>query len=86
MDYEASTVPDTLKEYCAASTMRMMLFELSEKDHITYEQALLKFAVSPIYETLFDFETAVWKEGPVYLMSLYEDYLSRSQEQPKKIS
>lgn len=74
---EMSTVPDTLKEFCAASTMRDMLFKLAKKDNITYEQALLKFTVSPIYEALFDFETAVWKEGPDYLMSLYERYLSR---------
>ena len=48
-----------------------MLFKLAEKDGITYEQALLRFALSPVYEALFDFETAVWKEGPDYLMSLY---------------
>lgn len=83
---EASTVPDTLKEFCAASTMRIMLFDLAEREHITYEQALLKFAVSPIYETLFDFETAVWKEGPVYLMFLYDDYLSRSENAEKNFS
>ena len=68
---ETSSVPDTLKEFCAASTMRDMLFKLAEKDGITYEQALLRFALSPVYEALFDFETAVWKEGPDYLMSLY---------------
>lgn len=72
---DTQKVPDELKEWCAAATMRDMLFKLAEKKHISYEEALLEFSASPIYGTLFDFDTLVWKEGPDYLFDIYEDYL-----------
>lgn len=37
---------------------------------------MIQFAESNTYEMLFDFDTAVWKEGPDYLLDLYEEELS----------
>ena len=68
-------ITDELKEWCATSTMRDMLFVLAEKKDIPYEDALIEFSDSPIYDLLFDYESGMWKEGPDYLLATYEDYL-----------
>lgn len=65
-------VSNELKEWCASVTMRDMLFKLAKQENITYEEALLKFTASPIYNALYDFKTDIWKEGPDYLLDLYE--------------
>ena len=46
---------------------------LSWKHNLPFEEAMLQFAESSTYDMLFDFDTAVWKEGPDYLLDLYED-------------
>ena len=66
-------VSNERKNSCAIKTMRTMLLKLSDKTHKPFETLLLEFSKSPIYETLFDFDTEIWKEGPDYLMSLYEN-------------
>lgn len=43
--------------------------------------AMLQFGKSSTYESLFDFDTAIWKEGPDYVMELYEEEL---QSKPDK--
>ena len=42
---------------------------------------MLQFGKSSTYESLFDFDTAIWKEGPDYVMELYEEEL---QSKPDK--
>ena len=49
--------------------MRDAVGLISERYHISYEEALLSFANSRVYDTLFDFETGVYKESPEYLSS-----------------
>lgn len=60
------------KKDCAVITMRETVSNISECEKISYEEALLRFTSSRVYETLFDFDTEVWKEGPDYLLSLYD--------------
>lgn len=69
------SVPDETKEACAVETMRFMLEKYSLDTGLTFEDALVKFSTSSTYKVLFDFETAVWKEGPDYLRSLFEKSL-----------
>lgn len=66
-------ISDEIKEICAIITMRDMVQYLAERENISYEDAMFRFANSVAYETLFDFRTAVWKEGPVYLLALYDE-------------
>ena len=40
---------------------------------------MLQFTESATYETLFDFDTAVWKEGPDYLLDVYEEERASNQ-------
>lgn len=52
--------------------MRSMLETYSEKHNIPFSEALERFANSPVYDGLFDFDTGLWAEGPDYLLSFYE--------------
>ena len=65
-------VTDEMKEACAIEAMRSMLQRYSQDNNMTFEDALLAFANSTTYQALFDFETAVWKEGSDYLRCLFE--------------
>ncbi len=56
--------------------MRSAVASLSAREGISYEDALLRFTQSRIYDALFDFDTEIWKEGPDYLVSLYDQCIS----------
>ena len=71
------TVTDKQKEVCAVIAMREAISMLAEKEHISYEKAMLKFTDSKIYDALFDFDTEIWKEGPDYLRGLYDEECSQ---------
>ena len=49
------------------------MIKYSIKYGISFENAMIQFAESSTYGMLFDFDTAIWKEGPDYLLELYED-------------
>ena len=68
------TVTDKQKEVCAVIAMREAISMLAEKEHISYEKAMLKFTDSKIYDALFDFDTEIWKESSIYLLDLYLAY------------
>ena len=61
------------KESAAITVMRCMLINLVEEKHISFEDAMINFSKSDTYNELFDFETEIWKEGPDYLRSLYDE-------------
>ncbi len=81
MEICSNTVPNKMKNACAVKLMRNMLVKYALKHNISCEEAMLRFAESMTYDLLFDFDTEVWKEGPDYLLSLYEDELSESYSQ-----
>ncbi len=60
------------KEACAIETMRYMLQTYAQDMGTSFEEALFRFSTSSAYQVLFDFDTAVWKEGPDYLRSLFD--------------
>ena len=62
------------KETCAVISMRDAAALLAREKQISYEDALLLFAGSRIYEALFDFDTGIWKESPEYLLDLYNKF------------
>lgn len=73
MEIYQNTVPENRKNACAVNLMRNMLINYSMKYGIPFETAMIQFAESSTYGMLFDFDTAIWKEGPDYLLELYED-------------
>ena len=75
MEESIRSVSTEQKEATAILVMRCMLILYSEQKGIPFEEALLSFAASMTYGDLFDFETEIWKEGPAYLLGLYEEEL-----------
>jgi len=73
MAMPTDSVSDKRKNACAVNLMRSMLVKYAQKHNIPFEDAMLQFTESATYETLFDFDTAVWKEGPDYLLDAYEE-------------
>ncbi len=73
--FDNTSVSAETKEACAIETMRYMLQNYSLDKAIPFEEALLLFTTSSTYQVLFDFDTQVWKEGPDYLRSLFEQAL-----------
>ena len=52
--------------------MRDAVISLSAREDIPYEEALLRFTSSRVYNALFDYSTEIWKESSDYLLSLYD--------------
>lgn len=63
---------DSQKESCAVTAMRDAVVSLSVREGIPYEEALLRFTSSRVYNALFDYSTEIWKEGVDYLLNLYD--------------
>ena len=68
------------KETCAVIAMRDAVALMAQEKQISYEDALLFFAGSRIYEALFDFDTGIWKESPEYLLDLYKKFENKKPE------
>ena len=75
METNDNTVTLEKKESIAIAIMRCMLTTYANEKHLSFEEAMLTFAQSKTYSDLFDFDTGIWKEGPTYLRSLYEEEL-----------
>ena len=73
MEIQSITISDKRKNGCAISLMKRMLIKYSQKHNITFENAMMLFTASSVYDALFDFDTEIWKEGPDYLMQLFEE-------------
>ena len=70
---------DPQKESCAVNLMRDTIEVLSLRDGISYENALLHFTSSKVYDALFDYATGIWRESPDYLLNLYDYCNSKSK-------
>lgn len=74
---ENEEVTEQQKELCVIAIVRRMIEKYSEEKSIPYDEAFLDFAKSRTYKAVFDFDTGLWKEGPDYFISLYEEELSK---------
>ena len=54
------------------TAMRDAVISLSARECIPYEEALLRFTKSRVYDALFDYSTEIWKESSDYILSLYD--------------
>ena len=78
MAMSTNQVSDKRKNACAVNLMRSMLVKYAQKHNIPFEDAMLQFIESVTYESLFDFDTEIWKEGPDYLLDVYEEELANN--------
>lgn len=60
------------REACAIITMRDAIASLAQRENISYEEAIIRFTSSRVYDALFDYDTGVWREGPDHLLYLYD--------------
>lgn len=76
-----STIPisDKRKNACAVNLMRSMLVKYAQSMVFLSRMQCFQFTESATYEALFDFDTAVWKEGPDYLLDVYEEERALNQ-------
>ena len=72
MEISNYSFTDSQKESCAVTAMRDAVISLSIREEIPYEEALLRFTNSRVYNALFDYTTEIWKESADYLLSLYD--------------
>ncbi len=72
METSNYNLTDAQKESCAVNTMRDAVRKLSLRDGIPYEEALLRFTSSRVYDALFDYGTGIWREGTDYIVNLYD--------------
>ncbi len=60
------------REHCALTTLRQAATIFAEQENMSFEEAFLRLCKSTVYTMLFDYATELWKEGPDYLLSLYQ--------------
>lgn len=71
-----NTISDAEKEFCAVTTMRRAIEKYALSKNISFDEAFFAFTKSNTYLALFDYETAIWREGPDYLLNLFTDELN----------
>ena len=62
-----------------------MLEEFCEKHGVAFDGALDAFTRSDTYLALYNFDTALYREGPQYLMQWYEEELANNNSKEKNI-
>lgn len=77
-----STVSKKMKSFVATNTMKTMISGAAKGNQSKFNSEFFKFAKSKAFDCLFDFDTAVWKEGPTYLNCIYKEI--KSNERRKK--
>lgn len=74
METLRNDITDKQRETCAIIVMRDAVAEIAKQENLSYDEAMVRFVSSRVYEALFDYETGIWKESPVYILDLYEKY------------
>ena len=74
METLKNDITDKQRETCAIIVMRDAVAEIAKQENLSYDEAMGRFVSSRVYEALFDYETGIWKESPVYILDLYEKY------------
>lgn len=68
------------KEARAVITMRNMVRNLAAHEKVSYKEALFLFTSSNVYDSLFNFDTGIWKESPEYLLDLYNQIAIKNEK------
>ncbi|MFA6938367.1 MAG: hypothetical protein WCQ67_09070 [Treponema sp.] len=71
---------DKEKEYTARTTMKLMIEKYAKKNSLSYEDSLLEFCSTPVYNLLFDFSSGLWTQGPDYLLCTFEKFKSKNKQ------
>ena len=60
------------KTFCADLILTDAIMYMAEEEGIKLQEARSKFIKSKAYDTLYDFETGLWANGPDYFRAFYK--------------
>lgn len=72
------------KRLCANLMFTIAIQYLADREGITTHEARKRMIHSPFYDALYDYETGLWGEGPIYLLYTYD--LMRFNGDHKKVN
>lgn len=64
---------DSLRYACADMLLADSIATLANRLGISTDESRNRIVDSGAYDALYDLETELWKEGPDYFLSFYED-------------
>lgn len=67
-----SEITDKQKNAAAVMLVQRTVEIYSEEKSLSFDVAFAEFVKSPLYDAIFDFETGLWREGPVYILDLLQ--------------
>ena len=70
------SIPEATKKICADILLSLSVQLLAQRCSISLEEALDRLIHSPAYNAMYDYETGLWQEGPVYFLNFYEQCLA----------
>ena len=67
-------------EYIMNTLTTLMVEHAADQQKVGFQEYFTKFRRSDTYTMLYDKETGLWMNGPVYLQHEYEDEIRRKRE------
>ena len=71
-ELEKSTMDNEQKVFCAELILTASIMHMAEDEGITRQEARSRIINSLAYDTLYNFDTGLWSEGPDYFRSFYQ--------------
>ena len=61
------------KEWCVLGTLCQAMEISAQEKQAKFADVFFEFVDTWVYEALFDFDTGLWREGPIYLLNMSEE-------------
>ena len=71
-EIEKSTMDNEQKVFCAELILTAAIMDMAEDEGISRQEARSRIINSIAYDTLYNFDTGLWSEGPDYFRSFYQ--------------
>ena len=71
-ELEKSTMDNEQKVFCAELILTAAIMDMAEDEGISRQEARSRIINSLAYDTLYNFDTGLWSEGPDYFRSFYQ--------------
>lgn len=71
-ELEKSTMDNEQKVFCAELILTASIMDMAEDEGISRQEARSRIINSLAYDTLYNFDTGLWSEGPDYFRSFYQ--------------
>ena len=71
-ELEKTTMDNEQKVFCAELILTASIMDMAEDEGISRQEARSRIINSLAYDTLYNFDTGLWSEGPDYFRSFYQ--------------